>query len=95
MSETHHGAPQLTVRLFAAARDALGTSQLAVELPPDGLDVAALLAGLSAEPGGARLAALLPTCRVWRNGEPAGPAEVLAAGDEVAILPPVSGGCGA
>jgi molybdopterin converting factor small subunit len=38
--------------------------------------------------------ALLATARVWVNGdEPvAGDATVLDAGDEVAVLPPVSGG---
>jgi molybdopterin converting factor small subunit len=37
---------------------------------------------------------VLGTCRVWVNGdEPTdGAATALAAGDEVAVLPPVSGG---
>ena len=37
---------------------------------------------------------VLATARVWVNGdEPAdGPRTVLAEGDEVAVLPPVSGG---
>ena len=43
---------------------------------------------------GPAFAAVLGTARVWLNGdEPAdGEATALAAGDEVAVLPPVSGG---
>ena len=43
---------------------------------------------------GPEFGAVLGTARVWVNGEdPAdGDATLLAAGDEVAVLPPVSGG---
>lgn len=43
---------------------------------------------------GAAFEALLPTARVWVNGDepPAGDETDLVAGDEVAVLPPVSGG---
>jgi molybdopterin converting factor small subunit len=41
---------------------------------------------------GEGFSALLPRCRVWVNGEPAEPTTVLSADDEVAVLPPVSGG---
>jgi molybdopterin converting factor small subunit len=41
---------------------------------------------------GATFAALLPRCRVWVNGEPAQPEHTVNHGDEVAVLPPVSGG---
>jgi molybdopterin converting factor small subunit len=37
-------------------------------------------------------AALLPNCRVWVNGEPADGADAVRDDDEVAVLPPVSGG---
>jgi molybdopterin converting factor small subunit len=37
-------------------------------------------------------AVVLARCRVWVNGEPADPAGAVGAADEVAILPPVSGG---
>jgi molybdopterin converting factor small subunit len=35
---------------------------------------------------------VLATCRVWRNGEPTTDADPVGPGDEVAVLPPVSGG---
>ena len=41
---------------------------------------------------GPDFAALVQTCRVWRNGEPALDDDEVGPDDEVAILPPVSGG---
>ena len=41
---------------------------------------------------GDAFADLLPTCRIWVNGEPADRGQEVGASDEVAILPPVSGG---
>lgn len=35
---------------------------------------------------------VLATCRVWVNGETADPATPVGPSDEVAVLPPVSGG---
>ena len=35
---------------------------------------------------------VLRTCRVWVNGETADPGTAVGASDEVAVLPPVSGG---
>ena len=35
---------------------------------------------------------VLGSCRVWVNGEPADPQTAVGAEDEVAVLPPVSGG---
>ena len=37
--------------------------------------------------------AVLASCRVWVNGDPAEPHTAVGAADEVAVLPPVSGGC--
>ena len=82
----------LTLRLFATAREAAGRSSDSFELA-DGACVDDLVAAARARYGDA-FAEVLPTARIWVNGdEPtAGSATVLAAGDEVAVLPPVSGG---
>ena len=77
------------VRFFAAARDAAGTSELLVEPQPLG----SLLAALRADRG-APFSAVLDTARIWVNGDDPtdGEATVLGPDDEVAVLPPVSGG---
>ncbi len=41
---------------------------------------------------GERFAAALVSCAIWVNGEPAGLDVVVSELDEVAFLPPVSGG---
>lgn len=76
------------LRLFASARDAAGTGQ--VVLP--GATVQEVLDQARAQLGDA-LAALLPSCAIWRNGEPCDPGDAVSDDDEVAVLPPVSGGC--
>jgi molybdopterin converting factor small subunit len=76
-----------TLRLFASARDAAGTSRDVVE----GDTVRAVLDAASARYG-PTFAAVLATSRIWVNGEPAGPDSPVGGGDEVAVLPPVSGG---
>lgn len=42
---------------------------------------------------GSGLADVLTRCQIWVNGEPADGASPVRAADEVAVLPPVSGGC--
>lgn len=76
-----------TLRLFAAAREAAGTSHADV----DGATVGAVLAE-AAERYGEGFAAVLGGSRVWVNGEPAEADRAVVEGDEVAVLPPVSGG---
>ena len=76
-----------TVRLFASAREAAGTGR--DTLP--GVTVAEVLRAATAKYGHA-FAAVLETCRVWVNGEEADPDTQVNERDEVAILPPVSGG---
>ncbi len=77
------------LRLFAQAREAAGTS----EVRYDASTVGALLELARAE-FGAGFGAVLDTSRVWVNGdEPAsGDDTPLTRDDEVAVLPPVSGG---
>lgn len=75
------------LRLFAAAREAAGTGRDDVH----GDTVAAVLAAAT-ERYGDRFAAVLAECRVWVNGEPATGDDPVDPGDEVAVLPPVSGG---
>ena len=77
-----------TLRLFAQAREAAQTS---VDDVP-GATVAEVL-DAAEDRYGAGFADVLGTCRVWVNGEPADLATPVAAADEVAVLPPVSGGC--
>jgi len=75
--------------LFASAREAAGTGADEVEGETVGQVLDAAVARY-----GARFAAVLGTCRIWVNGEAADAAAHVRAGDEVAVLPPVSGGCG-
>jgi MoaD family protein len=80
------------LRLFAAAREAAGRRADEFEPGPDGtLGELLLEATLRYGP---EFEAVLRTSRVWVNGdEPAaGTATAVHAGDEVAVLPPVSGG---
>ncbi len=75
------------MRLFAQIREAAGTGSAEVE----GSTVADIVA-TAADRFGADFVALVPTCRVWVNGEPALETDPVAPTDEVALLPPVSGG---
>lgn len=76
------------VRLFAQARDAAGTSSTTAE----GGTVSEVLQSLVAM-FGSSMAEVLEVSRVWVNGEPASPQDAVGDADEVAVLPPVSGGC--
>ncbi len=79
---------RLTVRLFAGLRERAGTDRLDVELP-GGATVGDLLAAMADTPVGA----LAPrSCVVAVNRAYAAPEDPIAEGDEVALVPPVSGG---
>ena len=82
------GVVGMRIRLFAALRDLAGASTVEVDAAPD---VDALLAAMS-DRYGSRFDAIMAAGSVVVNGEPAGPDRTLAPGDEVALLPPVSGG---
>jgi sulfur-carrier protein len=75
------------VRLFASAREAAGTGR--DDLPGD--TVGEVLDAARTRYG-AVFADVLPTCRIWLNGDPAAHDAAVGATDEVAVLPPVSGG---
>ena len=81
----------ISVRLFAGLRERAGTDRLEVELPDDAR-VADVLAAMASTPIGE----LRPReCVVAVNREYATADEPVRAGDEVALVPPVSGGAGA
>ena len=75
------------LRLFAGARAAAGTAR--DEVP--GLTVAQVLDG-AVRRYGPQFQEVLSVSRIWVNGEPAADEDAVADGDEVAVLPPVSGG---
>ena len=82
----------VTLRLFAAAREAAGRGRDEYDLAQVPTVGALLDAAVAAY--GAAFGAVLAHSRVWVNGdEPAaGSATPLSDNDEVAVLPPVSGG---
>ena len=80
---------RIRVRLFAIQRELAGTREVALDLA-DGTDVEAAWSALvERHPA---LAPGRPSMRFARNGEYADPETPLADGDEVAMIPPVSGG---
>ena len=81
---------QVRVRSFGVLTEWLGGPTADVRLE-EGATVAALLAQLSAS----RSTPLLAGIAVSVNAEFASAAHRLAEGDEVGLLPPVSGGCSA
>ena len=78
------------VLFFGMLRDIVGMSREEAEFP-EGADLSAVFAGYAAR--FPRLGELAGSVVMARNQEFAGPAAKLADGDEVALLPPVSGGC--
>jgi molybdopterin converting factor small subunit len=73
--------------LLGPARDAAGTRQDVID--GDFLDV---VLDEAVRRYGPSFQAVLEVSRVWVNGEPADAGVLLAHDDEVAVLPPVSGG---
>ncbi len=76
-----------TLRLFASIREIAGTSSLEVDVN----NVSDAITEACAQFGD-DFAALVPSCRIWVNGNPAEPIDSVTAQDEIALLPPVSGG---
>lgn len=77
------------VRLFAALKDKLGRSEVSLALS-DGARVPELIAAVAA--AHPELAPLLPGVRVAVDQGFVGPDHALAPHQEIALLPPVSGG---
>lgn len=77
------------LRLFAGAREAAGTGH--DRMP--GTTVGQILDGAVSRYG-PRFEGVLAVSRVWLNGEPAVAEDAVNDADEVAVLPPVSGGAG-
>ena len=78
----------LTVLLFASYADALGRGELQLTLEP-GSTVRDVVAEIRRLPGAEQLP---PTPLVAVNQAYAPPGHPVAAGDEVALIPPVAGG---
>ncbi|MFN8217389.1 MAG: molybdenum cofactor biosynthesis protein MoaE [Solirubrobacterales bacterium] len=83
----------LRVRLFAILRERAGREAVEVELP-EGATVADVLAALERSPGLGELLARMPV-RMAVNREYASAATAIAPGDELALIPPISGGAAA
>lgn len=80
---------RITVRLFAMQRELLGWKQAPLELPEHATIDDAWRALVDRHPA---LAPSRESVRFARNGRYAERAEVLADGDELALIPPVAGG---
>lgn len=76
-----------TVRFFAQAREAAGCPSASL----GGGTVSDVLAA-AVERFGPRLGAVIEASAIWVTGEFAAPDHEVGDGDEVAVLPPVSGG---
>ncbi len=75
------------LRLFAQAREIAGTGKADVA----GNTVDEVLAA-AIETYGEPFSVIVAGSKVWLNGEPASGDETVGGNDEVAVLPPVSGG---
>ena len=75
------------LRLFAQAREAAGIGR--VEVTDGTVDSILRAAEVSY---GEQFAAVVAASQVWVNGQPAEGSTAVGPNDEVAVLPPVSGG---
>jgi len=83
---------QIRVLFFGMLKDLLGRSSDALELP-EGARLQAVLSHYASQ--APRLESLLASLALSVNQEYSGPEKVLQSGDEVGLLPPVSGGSAA
>ncbi len=82
-------AIEVSVKLFAGAAELIGRRELAVTLAP-GATVDSAFTALAADHP--RISAMRPILRFAVNHDFAEPDRVLHDGDELALIPPVSGG---
>jgi molybdopterin synthase sulfur carrier subunit len=82
----------IRVRYFARIRDLLGAAEEIFEPGPAMADAGALLALLSERAPAVASVLSHPSVRVEVNGVIGGRDATIADGDEVAVLPPFSGG---
>ncbi len=75
------------LRMFASAREAAGTGRDEI----DGANVGEVLA-IARDRYGPTFIDVLAICRIWVNGDDADESTPVNADDEIAVLPPVSGG---
>jgi molybdopterin converting factor small subunit len=75
------------LRLFGPAREAAGTAS--ITLP--GQSVSEIIA-VAEEQFGETFSLVLSTSKIWLNGEPVETDAPVRDEDEVAVIPPVSGG---
>ncbi len=75
------------LRLFGPAREAAGTAS--ITLP--GQSVSEIIA-VAEEQFGETFSLVLSTSKIWLNGEPVETDAPVKDEDEVAVIPPVSGG---
>lgn len=80
---------QVRILPFGVLKDWLGVSTMDL---PEGATVATLLAELAAERGRVPASSIWSSIAVSVNAEYAGASQILRDGDEVGLLPPVSGG---
>ena len=85
-------ARSVVIRLFATAREAVGSASVPWELGAPAMSVEAVLHELSARHP--NLGRLLPSCRIFVNGRlvPRPGRRAARAGDDIAVHPPYSGG---
>lgn len=79
---------RIKLLLFASYAEALGSSELTLELPA-GATAGSALAALRSRPGAERLP---PQPMLAVNRKYSKPDQPLGEGDEVALIPPVAGG---
>lgn len=79
-----------TLRLFASIKQAAGNRG---QLDLEATTIEELL-NLASKELGAEFSDQIQQCRIWLNGKPVEMTAKITTEDEVALLPPVSGGAG-